>query len=189
MYKKNNKFSLIELLLVMAISAIMLGIVVPTFHKITKGVSVESAARQLGAQLKAVREHAITNRVYVALIMEPAGNSVLDSDHSGKAYRPCVVEKNGSNWDFDSWVEDERWEFLPAGTEIESIVNISENVDNIPSTGQLPNVIIFSPTGKCEGITSKATVTVAETVGSSGTQNKVNITIAPYTGRVSYGND
>jgi len=111
MLKKNKQFSLIELLLVMVISAIMLGIVIPTFHKLTKGVNVEMAARQFGSQLKAVREYAITNRVYVALIMEPInGTSFLPVGYRLLAYRPCIV--NSSNV-FQEWVEGERWEFLP----------------------------------------------------------------------------
>ena len=92
--KIKKYFSLVELLLVMVIASLMLGIVIPTFHKVTKGVSVEMAARQLGGQLKAVREYAITNRENVALIMEPTDAVLqiyLPVGYHGIAYRPCII--------------------------------------------------------------------------------------------------
>ncbi|MCF7791659.1 MAG: hypothetical protein K9M56_06640 [Victivallales bacterium] len=197
---KKSKFSLIELLLVMVISAIMLGIVIPTFHKITKGVSVENGARQLGAQLKSVREYAITNRKYVALIFEDKGSSVLPADYSAVAFRPCIVTQDGSDWDAggngtdnSNWVEGERWEFLPKGAQIDDIKDLSERVKGITDKSisldnkEIYPTVVFSPTGKCEGVGSGgATITVGETVEGEGSNNTVSIKIAAYTGRVSY---
>jgi type II secretory pathway pseudopilin PulG len=197
--KRKKYFSLIELLLVMFISAIMLGIVIPTFHKVTKGVSVEMAARQIGAQLKAVREYAITNREYVALIMEPsdAVSPQLPQGYKLIAYRPCIVS---SSHVFQEWVFGERWEFLPEGSQIEMMSNFNINPDitgvldaSIGLTSStISNVPVFSPTGKCEGVSgSGATVTVSDVTGldTADKKNKVNITVAGYTGRVSYGSD
>jgi type II secretory pathway pseudopilin PulG len=191
--KKINCFSLVELLLVMVITMILLGIVIPTFHKITKGVSVEMGVRQLGAQLKAVREYAITNREYVALIMEPADvSAVLPGGYANVAYRPCIVD---SNYNFKEWVYGERWEFLPDTTQIKSMSGFTVDVVGVDcsdiegGTVQMDNVPVFSSTGKCEGVSaSSATLTVGETVGTSDTVNTLNITVAAFTGRVSYDN-
>lgn len=193
--KIKKYFSLIELLLVMFISALMLGIVIPTFHKVTKGVSVEMAARQLGGQLKAVREYAITNREHVALIMEPVGGSELPVGYRYVAYRPCIVN---SSYEFQEWVYGERWEYLPEGSQIENTTGFAADVTGIDlsdingGTVQIDDVPVFTPTGKCEGVSgSGATVTVSDSTGidSDDKLNKVNISVAGYTGRISYGND
>jgi type II secretory pathway pseudopilin PulG len=188
--KIKNCFSLIELLLVMVISAIMLGIVIPTFHKVTKGVSVEMAARQLGAQLKAVREYAITNREYVALIMN---DTLLPVGYKTTAYRPCIVN---SSYEFQEWVYGERWEFLPEGSQIETMSGFNPDITGVSDTSiglassTISDIPVFSPTGKCEGVSgSGATVIISDVTGidTADKKNKVTITVAGYTGRVSYG--
>ena len=206
--KIKKHFSLVELLLVMVITVIMLGIVIPTFHKITKGVSVEMAARQLGAQLKAVREYAITNREYVALIMEAVNvpSPQLPFGYKFVAYRACIVTKNGSNWSAggdgsndSDWVYGERWEFLPEGAQIEDMSNFDgDEVSGVTDDGislvneTIAPIVVFSPTGKCEGVSgSGATLTISDITGidTDLKQNKVYITVAGYTGRISYGQD
>ena len=211
--KIKKYFSLVELLLVMFIASLMLGIVIPTFHKLTKGISVEMAARQLGGQLKAVREYAITNREYVALIIEPINSTSspptnnLPVGYNGIAYRPCIVTSSGSStWDAggtvaddSDWVYGERWEFLPEGSQLENIQGISQTITGLTDSSLIGYVndnafpiIVFTPTGKCEGVSgSGATLTVSDVTGldTSDKKNKVNITIAGYTGRVSYGDN
>ena len=190
----------------MVIASLMLGIVIPTFHKLTKGISVEMAARQLGGQLKAVREYAITNREYVALIMGPIhdANNTLPVGYHGIAYRPCIY--NSSSGEFTSWVYGERWEFLPEGSELYSIsTSTTVNKVNLSDIGAGDEVndidsIVFTPTGKCLGASAAPidvkivdSAVVDEDGDEDGKKYKdkkaVNITVAAYTGRVSYGED
>lgn len=195
----SKRFSLVELLIVMAITSILLAIVIPSFVRVTKGANVEMGARQIGAQLKAVREYAITNRVFVALIMEPASVStkVLPSTYQVVSYRPCIVTESTENneWDFSEWVQGERWEFLPTGARLKSISGFSDSVIDVQGPDgnvNIESVPIFSPTGKCEGVNAGGgTIIVGEGTHDTetSTSNEVSITVAGYTGRISYGDN
>ena len=204
-YKK-IKFSLIELLVVMAITAVMLGIIIPTFHKVTKGVNVEMGARQFGAQLKAVREYAITHRKRVALIIP--STEAIPSNYLYRAYRPSIVV--GSSTNFDEWVFGERWEFMPDGTSILAITtnkppddgpyalpdplyDAASSVGVVKFNDIVPGIsdttakgIVFTPTGRCAG--GRTYVCVGDPT-MNPVKNYVTITIDQFTGRISYGNE
>ena len=205
-YKKNS-FTLIELLAVIVISIILLGIAVPAFNTLTKGEKVETAARTIGSQLKAVRAYAITNREYAALII-PTTES-LPSEYLYKSYRPCIVD---SSYVFQEWVSGEKWIFMPTGTTILEIDNSAdldavknfgsaEDIDDVDfsSIGGAASVddvkgMIFTPTGKCVGASASGIfVNVGDAVslesGISETSNQIDIKIDLYSGRISYGSN
>ncbi|HJO92047.1 MAG TPA: prepilin-type N-terminal cleavage/methylation domain-containing protein [Victivallales bacterium] len=167
-YKFRQKFTLIELLVVIAIIVIIFSISLPAFLKMTKGQSVEIAARTIGSKLNAVRAYAITNREYTALVFI-TNNEAISSRYKFRSYRPCIVD--GSNV-FQSWVPDEKWDYLPNGTVLRGIqassvshpTKFSKNFESniytditaptskvILSTNPPLKGIIFKPTGDCEG--------------------------------------
>ena len=202
---KKTSFSLIELLTVMAISIILMAIAIPAFNTLTKGQKVETAARTIGSQLKAVRSYAITNRQYAALII-PTTES-LPSEYLYMSYRACIVDSSNV---FQSWISGEKWEFMPTGTAILEIDNSSDldTVKNFGSAQDIDDVdfssiggvaaadtvkgIVFAPTGKCIGATASGIfISVGDAIslesGMSKTKNEINININLYSGRVSYG--
>ena len=198
---KNHSFSLIELLAAMAIAAILIGIAVPAFNTLTKGQSVEAAARIVGSQLKATRTYAISNREYTALII-PTTES-LSSDYLYKAYRPCIVDSSSV---FQQWISGEKWEFLPAGSAILDIDNTSGyNAGNFTSASTITSVdfsaigggssesakgIVFTPSGKAgtrKYVVIGSSVVADGEVGSTG--NQINVTVDQYSGRISYGSN
>lgn len=204
-----KKFSLIELIAVVAIMAIIMAFALPAFLTMTKGQSVELAAREIGSKLKAVRSYAITNRKYTALVFVTS-QPVLSQNYPYKSYRPCIV--NSSNV-FQEWVPDEKWEFLPSGVIIQDISeNITGYVDGLfgDNTNDITNVIdnnVFPGTNSIQtlkGVSFKSTgdlskgnnkfIAIGEgtdpttAAGRHNPSNMAIIKVDQYTGRISYGN-
>ena len=204
---KKKSFTLIELLTVMAISIILMAIAIPAFNTLTKGQKVETAARTIGSQLKAVRSYAITHREYVALII-PTTES-LPSEYLYKSYRACIVDSSNV---FEYWVSGEKWEFMPTGTAILEIDN-SADLDTVKNFGSAEDIdevdfssiggadsvdgvkgLIFTSTGKCVGASASGIfVNVGDAIslesGITKTSNQIDIKIDLYSGRISYGSN
>lgn len=200
-----NKFSLIELIAVVAIIVIIMAMTLPAFLTMTKGQSVELAIREIGSKLKAVRSYAITNRKYAALVFV-TNQTILSQNYPYKSYRACVV--NSSNA-FQSWVPDEKWEFFPSGTIIQDISNTATGYNGgtfggatditvvtdaqVFSSAQSLKGVTFKPTGDVVG--SDAYLVIGEgdyngtTVNRHNTANSVMVKVDRFTGRISYGND
>ena len=102
--KKIHRYTLVELLVVVAIAAVILGIATPAFTAMMKGGAMTSTTRELAAKIKAARSYAVTNNCYVALVF-PTGTSLEDTgktDFYFRCYRPCIVYKN----------EEDKWVFV-----------------------------------------------------------------------------
>jgi type II secretory pathway pseudopilin PulG len=191
----NPHFTLIELLVVLGIVIIIFSISLPAFLTMTKGQSVEIAARTIGSKLNAVRAYAITHREYTALVFI-TDESVSNNRYNYRAYRPCIVSSSGV---FESWVQDEKWEYFPTSTALLSLSNSSTITsvedDKVFGNGITKDLIgvIFKSTGDCLG--SRKTVVVGEGVYINNAlkqlnaDNTIDITVDMYTGRVSYGSD
>ncbi len=196
---KKNKFTLLELLVVMGLCVIMLAISAPAFLSLSKGQSVEIAARTIGSELNAARSYAITHKENVALII-PTTESLL-SKHPYKSYRACIVYRGSYN--FKEWISGEKWEFLPAGTAVIDIdgsygyntgnFDNATDVDNVPNTfgpGTVNNVksVVFLPTGI--NVRASSNIVVGSSAilesGVSSTSNQITIEIGTYTGKISY---
>ncbi|MCP4180026.1 MAG: hypothetical protein GY756_19870 [bacterium] len=194
-YKFKKKFTLIELLVVLGIVIIIFSISLPAFLKMTKGQSVEIAARTIGSKLNAVRAYAITNREYTALVFI-TNETVSNSRYNYRAYRPCIVDSSNV---FQRWVPDEKWDYLPNATVLLSLSNnstiASVEDDKIFGSGNKEALtgVIFKSTGDCVG--ERKTVVVGEGVYTNAalkqlnTSNRIDITVDNYTGRVSYGSE
>ena len=134
-------FTLVELFVVMVIVVIMLTILVPVFEQMGAGNRVDSTVKSIGSELSLARQYAQTNSTYVALIMpgakdddppndefDTAYTSItsptcanppdLPAEYKFTTYRLAYVDLVGSDFIFDRWVEDSKWEFLPSGCTI-----------------------------------------------------------------------
>lgn len=116
-------YTLVELLVVVALAAILFGIGLPAFNVLTKGNAMTASINDLAGKIKATRAYAVANNCYTALIF-PSCNSndgenmdKLDASLWNRACRPCVVypRDNESSWVFDSWIDGENWMTLGNG--------------------------------------------------------------------------
>lgn len=156
--KKIHRYTLVELLVVVAIAAVILGIATPAFTAMMKGGAMTSTTRELAAKIKAARSYAVTNNCYVALVFPTGDNwSSVKPAFSYRVYRPCIVYKNDTDaWTFDSWIDGEGWKTMNKGiiiakdatgkNEDDAKANSGETVDSeffiatIDNSGQVNKV-------------------------------------------------
>ena len=128
-------YTLVELLVVVALAAILFGIGLPAFNVLTKGNAMTSSINDLSGKIKATRAYAVANNCYTAIIF-PSCNSdegvnmdKLDASLLNRACRPCVVypRDNESSWVFDSWIDGENWMTLGNG------IIFSKNAERVSS--------------------------------------------------------
>ena len=116
-------YTLVELLVVVAIAAILFGLGLPAFNTLIKGNAMTSSINDLAGKIKATRAYAVANNCYTAIIF-PCFNtnggrnmSNLNRDLLNRSYRPCVVYPidNEGKWNFDSWIDGENWKTVENG--------------------------------------------------------------------------
>ena len=121
-----RNFTIIELLLVVAIAGIMLAVAVPSFSRLMKGSGPGLSARELMGKINAARAYASANRVNVAIVFPNAENSELGKtgfrngikeNYAYQSYRVCEVYSGdgGTSWKFLRWVPGENWKQVPKG--------------------------------------------------------------------------
>ncbi len=160
---KQHHFTLLEMVIVLGVSAILLGISLPAFTKLVKGQGVDIAARSISGTLKACRAYAVTNRQYVALVMPQIkahngtavittgcpSTSTLPASYYNQSYRACIVNKTATAgvYEFQKWVSGEKWEFTPTGALILRIdANSADQAGTKYLTKDLPDDTLY--TGK-----------------------------------------
>lgn len=123
MNMRHNKFTLVELLVVICIASLLMGLVLPAFSRMVTGSAVDRLASNLKLRLERAQSHAASGRRHVALFL-PHGNvsGTWSSDvHVVKAAlggsRMCYVDNvkvaEGSpeeyTAEFMRWIPDEDW--------------------------------------------------------------------------------
>jgi prepilin-type N-terminal cleavage/methylation domain-containing protein len=210
-----KRFTLIEMLVVLAIAGVLLGIGLPAFQKLAKGQGTTLAARNLSGKLKAARAYAISKRQKVAVLFpkKEAANSLSDK-YLCSSYRTCFVTGNNNSYTFKNWIEGENWTFLPTGTvvsEIDGTANRSTtNISFSPSySGQSVASIDCSDVGETNTASMQAVVfkpngTIDSTLHLSIDEGSIdgsniqrtkkddpgfNLRVDEFTGRISFTED
>lgn len=125
-----QKFTIIELLLVLSIAALMLTTALPAFTRMLKGSASTIAMRELSARLDAAKSKAIAlgnipedGKVPGVAIVFPSHsdnsyNSAFEKRFNFQSYRVCSVkiDETGNSIRFNEWLGD--WKFLPEGVVI-----------------------------------------------------------------------
>ena len=151
MKKRYNRFTLVELLVVICIASLLMGVVLPAFSRMVTGSAVDRLASNLKLRLERAQSHAASSRRHVAILL-PNGDvsgswstdkRVINAALGGS--RLCYVDKvesddtNGFSSEFKRWVPDEDWVAPERGA---LLVAISSS-DPVDSDGNiaLSNVI------------------------------------------------
>ena len=118
--RHGKAFTLVELLIVVAIMCVMIGIAGPAFSKMAKGGNAAMSARNLTGKINACKSYAISQRKCIALVF-PQNETTLPDSLRYNSYRPAIINYNSgtSTFSFAKWVENEQWSSVPAGTIIE----------------------------------------------------------------------
>lgn len=75
MTRENRGFSLIELLIAIALVAIVAAIAVPQFQRYANNADLKTAAREISGDFSAVKQMAVANNVRYEIAIDVAGNS------------------------------------------------------------------------------------------------------------------
>jgi type II secretory pathway pseudopilin PulG len=112
-HSNKQKFTLIEMIAVVAIASILIAVFVPAFNKMMFGSKVDQAASNFKLGLEVAQSRAIASRKYVAMIIPlKIDDSNLKTNmkkYCMGGYRLAYVKKSGSEYKFVSWVPDSSW--------------------------------------------------------------------------------
>jgi len=146
--KRQPGFTLIEMMIVIAVLTIMASIAIPNFMSLLPGMRLNGAARQVMGDLMAARMKAVKeNNNYKVTFQDSTHYEIWDDDGS-----------DGADHDSETTSDD--------------IKNIQNEYDNVifSSTGDP----IFTPRGVIKSLSSTATITFQNT---SGGCKKVKVSI------------
>ncbi|MBP5183456.1 MAG: hypothetical protein J6331_10575 [Lentisphaeria bacterium] len=111
-------YTLVELLVVVALAAILFGIGLPAFNTLTKGNAMTASINEVAGKIKATRAYAVSNACHTALLFPDSADSGWGSSLpslrvtlSNRVCRPCIVQprNNEAQWVFESWIDGEDW--------------------------------------------------------------------------------
>jgi len=173
---------------------------------------VDAATRMVAAQLRLTREHAITTRQSVALLV-PAKVGPPGSNYV--AFNRVWSARVAANWTWQGWIPNTKWEYLPSGTVVVEadedvahmyparlgrpteyspslVQNVDLNGDNVADSPNSVRSVIFKPTGALTDTLNRRYITLVEgfydgtVIRDRNRQNYRIIEVDVYTGRVTH---
>ncbi|WET07727.1 GspH/FimT family pseudopilin [Lentisphaerota bacterium ZTH] len=177
-------YTMVEILVVLAIAAILLGSSMAAFNTVIKRQRTTGAVRNLSSAIAMARSYAVAKNRCVALVIPdtkdnlPSYGSAINSksgctpasfnaffyeNYLFSCYGVCYVKKNGGTYDFDGWVAGDDLVKLPTGVSA-FIKTGAQTVENVifRHKAALADVtikesagLIFRPSGCLEGTGEK----------------------------------
>ena len=157
----SRAFSLVELLVVMAVVALLLGIAGMAFNNFGRSTSLAAAGNRVAAILEQARQHAMSQGAMTTVaISTDSANSKRNQAFVVLAARP---RSDGEALTAADWKQVSKWEILPEGITVDSGSSFTDSgtklVPSLPS--QLPEragegsnsfrYVIFQPSGAVLG--------------------------------------
>ena len=171
--KTARPFTLIELIAVMGVMILLAAVAIPAYSSLFAGRKTTLAANQLNGAVMEARAHAVSAKVYTALVFVKDGNGY-------KSFRMAEVYHNADDPDnttyaWRRWAPGTAFVLLPENTMIPASGNSDLGTTNGPEgkvgSGKLPDVkdiptdqflsdssapaIIFKPNGQLAGTGNK----------------------------------
>ncbi len=123
--RQSRKYTLVEMLVVIAVAAVIVSLGVPAVSKMLKGNAVDNAASAVRNMLDEARSKAVASRRYTALVLD------LNTEGGGEyqSMRICKVSKDDDDDDdyiFDGWIPGSKWEEVSPGAVIDRVETVSQ---------------------------------------------------------------
>lgn len=155
---QKRMYTLVEMLVVMAIAAIIMALGIPAFQKLASGDKLAGSASLIKGYVEQAQSRAVTNRRHVAVVFDQTGRNFKGQ---GQGIGMCFADKvSDTNFNFGGLVDGVSWTQLPSG-----ILLIDSNLNGtfgappnsipngLPNTGSINwdshnySALIFSPYG------------------------------------------
>lgn len=178
-----RKYTLTELLVVMAIMGILLGIAMPAFEKLTKGNNVTAATNSISTALGQARSSAILQRQYVALLL-PTLTTAIAAQYRYKSYRICYVKPSTAvtgAYEFVRWADDSMWHFLPVGV----ILAEADGTKGVTSPAAVHTTKFSSFCNPSDSNSAYVTEVDCSDIGIATKQKISGVVFSPYGGMAS----
>jgi uncharacterized protein (TIGR02596 family) len=186
-------FSLIEMLVVIAIVALLASMTLPAFHAVTSGVTLERGGQDVASLLALARENAIAKSRPVEIRLIKSTSSSGQTVYRG--VQPWIVKDDSGTfkplgrltWLPDAVAITEQSQLSPmfgANVQVGTMTVAGSNCAYV-SFGFRPNGSLVAGTNLISSTNSCLTVVAEKDLSSSGTpQNFYSIYINPTTGDV-----
>ena len=122
-----SRFTLVEMLAVVAIASILIALITPSVQKMLFGNTVDQCTSNLKLALEQAQSKAVASRKYVALIL-PTDHSNAKADmkpYCKSGYRMAFVKKEGDTYKFANWIPGSEWKNPNNGAMLANITNVS----------------------------------------------------------------
>jgi len=122
-------FTLVELMVVVVIIAVLMMIALPTFQGIGRGSKLKTASYQFSSKLTLARQTAISDRIFVAILLadDVVANAVTGQvDKAYRSYVPCQYSRQQSTNYFTQYLGE--WQIFPPGVVFNDTTNSGINV-------------------------------------------------------------
>ena len=113
--RKFTPYTLIEIMIVMALAAVLVTLALPAFSALMRGNSVGITCGMIKNTMDQAQARAITDRKYVATVFDLTGS--VSGLEDMQAMRNCYVT-NTSPYTFQGWVEESQWVKLDQDAQI-----------------------------------------------------------------------
>lgn len=134
--KKFTPYTLIEIMVVMALAAVLVALALPAFSALMRGNSVGITCGMIKNTLDQAQARALTERKYVATVFDPDGSVSGLTDT--QAMRNCYVSEA---YAFVGWVEESAWVKLDQEAQILVLDNGGTgDAPTFPTNGNPPNM-------------------------------------------------
>ena len=186
MKKRYNRFTLVELLVVICIASLLMGVVLPAFSRMVTGSAVDRLASNLKLRLERAQSHAASSRRHVALILPPGTASTWQESAEQSARlggsRMCYVNWNSDDHTaaFQRWVPDEEWSAPERGAYLlRATRNSSDIADegNAQSIGTNSGIETLLYSGTADAADSKPLKDLTGTLSPGSTSSPANSAI------------
>ena len=114
-YKTARPFTLIELIAVMGVMIVLAAVAIPAYSSLFAGRKTTLAANQLNGAIMEARAHAVSAKVYTALVFAKDGTG-LKSFRMAEVYHDSESETSGYAW--RRWAPGTAFVLLPENTMI-----------------------------------------------------------------------
>lgn len=153
--KNRRSYTLIEIMVVMALAAVLVTISLPAFSALMRGNSAAITCSKVKGVLDQAQARAVTDRRYVATVIDMTG--AVSGLANTQALRNCYVS---SGYAFQSWVEESEW--VPLDQDAQVLVF------GLGESGSSPT---FPNNGSTPVPAANSVQTVGNVVGAGGTHD------------------